>query len=227
MSSYAHVVYTTAKQVISRHGKNENACEMSQNEKCTCKECKTFVFHCQICKFVGFLLPSSSRLLKLPIEGKVTAPTVAHSWEICSELTLSYRFQWKLYIDWTENDWHKWCTVRSNHQDYETMLKIFSVNSYLHNLCYLTEEWTHLRMNTRRIPLRWCKSGYSHWELNSCIHSHLVTHQEMKWWWEKRHGEGRAEREDRGKRKEDGDRINLCCVEPSNCHDDHFVALEI
>ena len=25
------------------------------------------VFHCQICKFVGFLLPSSSWLLKLPI----------------------------------------------------------------------------------------------------------------------------------------------------------------
>ena len=30
--------------------------------------CKNTVFHCQICKFVGFLLPSSSWLLKLPIE---------------------------------------------------------------------------------------------------------------------------------------------------------------
>ena len=28
--------------------------------------CKNTVFHCQICKFVGFLLPSSSWLLKLP-----------------------------------------------------------------------------------------------------------------------------------------------------------------
>ena len=39
---------------------------MSKNEKCTCKACKTIVFHCQICKFVTFLLPSSSWLLKLP-----------------------------------------------------------------------------------------------------------------------------------------------------------------
>ena len=31
------------------------------------KACKNAVFHCQICKFVGFLLPSSSWLLKLPI----------------------------------------------------------------------------------------------------------------------------------------------------------------
>ena len=40
---------------------------MSKDEKCTCKACKNAVFHCQICKFVGVLLPSSSWLLKLPI----------------------------------------------------------------------------------------------------------------------------------------------------------------
>ena len=68
LSSYAHVVHTTAKQVISRRRKNENVCEMSKNEKCTCKACKNTVFHGQICKFVGFLLPSSSCLLKLPSE---------------------------------------------------------------------------------------------------------------------------------------------------------------
>ena len=39
---------------------------MSKDEKCTCKACKNTVFHCQICKFVGFLLPSSSCLLRLP-----------------------------------------------------------------------------------------------------------------------------------------------------------------
>ena len=66
LSSYAHVVYTTVKQVISRRRKNENFCEMSKDEICTCKACKNTVFHCQICKFVGFLLPSSSWLLKLP-----------------------------------------------------------------------------------------------------------------------------------------------------------------
>ena len=59
LSSYSHVVHTTAKQVISRHRKNEGVFNMSKDEKCMCKACKNTVFHCQICKFVGFLLPSS------------------------------------------------------------------------------------------------------------------------------------------------------------------------
>ena len=46
---------------------NENVFKMSKGENCTCKACKNTVFHCQICKFVGFLLPSSSWLLKLLI----------------------------------------------------------------------------------------------------------------------------------------------------------------
>ena len=58
--------HTTAKQVISRRGENENICEISTNEKCTCKACKNTVFRCQMYKFVTFLLPSSSWLLKLP-----------------------------------------------------------------------------------------------------------------------------------------------------------------
>ena len=58
LSSYAHVVHTTAKKVISRHRKNEDVFKMSKDEKCTCKACKNTVFHCQICKSVGFLLPS-------------------------------------------------------------------------------------------------------------------------------------------------------------------------
>ena len=62
---YAHVVHTTAKQVISRRRKNENVFKMSKDDKCTCKACKNTVFHFQICKFV-FLLPSWSWLLKLP-----------------------------------------------------------------------------------------------------------------------------------------------------------------
>ena len=66
LSSYAHVVHTTAKLVISRRGKNENVFKMSKDEICTCKACKNTVFDCQICKFVVFLLPSSSWLLKLP-----------------------------------------------------------------------------------------------------------------------------------------------------------------
>ena len=41
-----------------------------KNEDCTCKACKTIVFHNQICKFVTFLLPSSSWLRKLPIDSE-------------------------------------------------------------------------------------------------------------------------------------------------------------
>ena len=65
LSSYAHVVHTTAKKVISRHRKNENVFKMSKDGKCTCKVCKSTGFHCEICKLVGFVLPSSSWLLKL------------------------------------------------------------------------------------------------------------------------------------------------------------------
>ena len=64
LSSYADVVHTTAKQVISRRRKNENVFKMSKDEICTCKACKNIVFHCQICKSVGFSLPSSLWLLK-------------------------------------------------------------------------------------------------------------------------------------------------------------------
>ena len=67
LSSYAHVVHTTAEKVISRRRKNENVFKMSKEEKCTCKACKDTIFHCKICKFEGFLLPSSSWLLKLPL----------------------------------------------------------------------------------------------------------------------------------------------------------------
>ena len=49
LSSYAHVVHTTARQVISRHRKNENVFKMSKDEKCTCKACKNTVSNMQIC----------------------------------------------------------------------------------------------------------------------------------------------------------------------------------
>ena len=51
-------------QVISRRGKNENVCEMSKNEKCTCKVCKTIAFHLpnmQVCNTDKFLIFSSNR----------------------------------------------------------------------------------------------------------------------------------------------------------------------
>ena len=64
--SYAHVVHTTSKLVILRRRKNENVLKKAKNKTCSCKACKNTIFHCQICKFVGFLLPSSSWLLKFP-----------------------------------------------------------------------------------------------------------------------------------------------------------------
>ena len=70
LSSYAHVVHTTEKKVISRHRKNENVFKMSKDEKCTCKACKNIVFHSQICKLMGFLLPSTSWLLKGELKAK-------------------------------------------------------------------------------------------------------------------------------------------------------------
>ena len=54
LSSYAHVHHTTAKQVISRHGKNEDVYETSINENRSCKACKTNVFDSQIRKFMTF-----------------------------------------------------------------------------------------------------------------------------------------------------------------------------
>ena len=40
LSSYADVIHTTAKLVISRRRKNENVFKMSKDEICTCKACK-------------------------------------------------------------------------------------------------------------------------------------------------------------------------------------------
>ena len=61
--SYAHVVHTTAKQVILSRKKNEIVIKLSKDEKCTCKACTNIVFHCQIFKFVGLLFPSCSWLV--------------------------------------------------------------------------------------------------------------------------------------------------------------------
>ena len=61
-----HLVHTFAKQVILHCGKNENKCKMYKNEKCTCKACKSVVFHRQICKFVMFFSLLLSWFFKLP-----------------------------------------------------------------------------------------------------------------------------------------------------------------
>ena len=48
----AYVVYTTAKQVRSRHRLDENNCETYKNEKRACKACKSIdssLLNMQIC----------------------------------------------------------------------------------------------------------------------------------------------------------------------------------
>ena len=83
LSSYALVLHTTVKQVISRRRRNENVCEMSKNENCKCKACETAVFHRHICRFVTFLLPSSSWLLKLPNDWTRTLRNVQSEKRTC------------------------------------------------------------------------------------------------------------------------------------------------
>ena len=64
-----HHMLTSSTQLQNRSFHVEERTRTSSKcqkvKKCTCKACKNTVFHCQICKFVGFLLPSW--LLKLPI----------------------------------------------------------------------------------------------------------------------------------------------------------------
>ena len=57
--------HTTAKLVISRRGKDENGCEINENENARVKHVKLLLFCCQTCKFVTFL-SSSSLFLKFP-----------------------------------------------------------------------------------------------------------------------------------------------------------------
>ena len=99
LSSYAHVVHTTEKQVISSRRKNENVFKISKNEKCTFKACKNTVFHCQICKFVGFLLSSSWWLLKLPIQGGVVTDKHCNRSTCCCCNPVSTQLLYTVYYD--------------------------------------------------------------------------------------------------------------------------------
>ena len=62
-----HDMLTSSTQLQNRSfhviERTRTSSKCQKMKKCTCKACKNTVFHCQICKFVGFLLPSSSCLL--------------------------------------------------------------------------------------------------------------------------------------------------------------------
>ena len=77
-----HHMLTSSTQLQNRSfhvvERTRTSSKCQKMKKCTCKACKNTVFHCQICKFVGFLLPSSSWLLKLPIISTSTALLPVH-----------------------------------------------------------------------------------------------------------------------------------------------------
>ena len=77
-------------QVISRRRKNDTVFKMFRNEKCTCKACKTTVFHCQICKFLTFLLLASAWLLKLPIRSDEGLMLLGYLLDTYFDTRLSY-----------------------------------------------------------------------------------------------------------------------------------------
>ena len=67
-----HHMLTLSTQLQNRSfhvvGRTRTSAKCPKIKKCTCKACKTIVLHCQICKFVTFLLLSSLWLLKLAIK---------------------------------------------------------------------------------------------------------------------------------------------------------------
>ena len=70
LSSYAHVVHATVKQVISRRSKNENVFKMSKDEKVHVQSVQKFCFSLSNMQICGFLLPPSSWLLNSLLSGK-------------------------------------------------------------------------------------------------------------------------------------------------------------
>jgi len=140
------------KQVTSRRRKNE-VFKMSKDQKCTWKACKNTVFHCQICKFMGFLLPSSSWLLKLPYSMLITLYKIIEvhfrllgthgfqdrEWKIfCYELALSSEPQiWKFHVV-------VWQTT-SKHRSKKAS-RTCSTIVFLHSTNQIIDLW----------PCRWC-----------------------------------------------------------------------
>ena len=101
LSSYAYVVHTTAKKVISRHRKNENVFKMSKDEKCTYKACKHTVLIVKYANLCGLCCRRRRGCLRwLPIA--LTVRTPEEGWRIKSELFASplalssWHSQWRL-----------------------------------------------------------------------------------------------------------------------------------
>ena len=76
-----HHMLTSSMQLQNRsfHVVERTRTATKCQKKCTCKACKNSVYHCQIYKFVGFLLPSTSWLLKLFIKDVPLFLQASHS----------------------------------------------------------------------------------------------------------------------------------------------------
>ena len=67
LSSYAHVVHTTAKQIIHVVERTKTSSKCQKMKKARAKRAKIMFFIVKYANLRGLLLPSSSWLLKLPM----------------------------------------------------------------------------------------------------------------------------------------------------------------
>ena len=185
MSSYAHVVHTTAKQVISRRGKNENICKMSKNESARAKRAKLLFFIAKyanlwrsccrrrrgcLCSLQSKLQMTGSRVVEGSIENKIFTLTV-----MCSHYRKALKFQ-NLTSSFgrlreTIRLW--WCCTYGTHlntvdysacRTWSTIISLHSTNHIIdfyrcRCLCRL-----HL-FNSQSLSLKWYKSFVT---LQSC-----------------------------------------------------------
>ena len=148
MSYCAHVVLTTAKQVISRRRKNENVCGMSKNKKRTCKACKSIVFHCQIFKFVTFLSRRRRVCVNSLMPSEVRQP--------CSIESLSMQRFWA-----TDGHWK--CTVFLFYSSWHYHIYIFK------SLCASRDDYFENLAETNVLACKMFTSGCRPWLKKRCM----------------------------------------------------------
>ena len=103
-----HHMLTSSTQLQNRsfhvveRTRTSSKCQEMKNARA--KRAKNTVFHCQKCKFVGFLLPSSSWLLKLP----TAIPVGLGISEIVLNLNLSPTWQCKKKLTGLHDSYSSW-----------------------------------------------------------------------------------------------------------------------
>ena len=113
---------------------------MSKDEKCTCKACKNTVFRCQICKFVGFLLPSSSWLLKLPFNSVDIKISCFH---FPIDVAPQFLSKFKLHLQTASCSW--------KYSEFEKSAATTAVKSPTNMHTQLAEQMIHCTLRTRSL----------------------------------------------------------------------------